>query len=175
MQPYDPGYHTKLTLGETAGSALLLGSPWEYDVPQCADGVPGCSKVGGTWVHTITGSTYGHKSYVTLNFHCHAPTCLSMDVYACPVGTNLTDCTADTGRLLCRQKPVYGGTGDPALAGTKFDEPGYIAIPDCFWGDAAYGLEPPVDLEGVPLHVVKTANATGAHYGEMAGAQPWVF
>ena len=27
---------------------------------------------------------------------------------------------------------------------------------------------------GVPLHVVKMANATWGHYGEMAGGQPWV-
>ena len=40
---------------------------------------------------------------------------------------------------------------------------------------AEFGLEPPVDLEGVPLHIVKTANATNGHYGEMAGGQPWVY
>ena len=34
--------------------------------------------------------------------------------------------------------------------------------------------EPPINLEGVPLHVVKIANATEGHYGEMAGGQPWV-
>ena len=59
--------------------------------------------------------------------------------------------------------------------GDKFDEAGYIAIPDCFWGGAAYGLEPPPDLTGVPLHMVKRSNATFGHYGEMAGGQPWVF
>ena len=127
------------------------------------------------WVHTVTGNTLGQKTFVALNNHCHAPTCLAMEVYACAKGTDPRACTAANGKLVCRSAPRYGGTGDPAIAGTRFDEPGYIAIPDCFWGDAAYGLEPPVDLEGVPLHVVKTANATGAHYGEMAGAQPWVF
>ena len=42
------------------------------------------------------------------------------------------------------------------------------------YGGAEYGLEPPVNLGGVPLHVVKTCNATHAHYGEIAGGQPWV-
>ena len=98
-----------------------------------------------------------------------------MAVYACAVGTPLEECTEENGKLLCLQRPVYGGSGDPALNGTRFDEPGYIAIPDCFWGDAEFGLEPPPDVDGVPLHIVKTANATWGHYGEMAGGQPWVF
>jgi hypothetical protein len=51
----------------------------------------------------------------------------------------------------------------------------YIAIPDCFWGDAQFGLEAPPDLTGLPLHMVKRANATWGHYGEMAGGQPFVF
>ena len=83
-------------------------------------------------------------------------------------------CTCPRARLLCRQEPVSGGTGNPGTAG-KFDEPGYIAIPDCFWGSAEQGLEPPMDLTGVPLHSVKTTNATWGHFGEMAGGQPWVF
>ena len=44
VQPYDAQYHTKLTLGESMGSALLLGSPWEYDVPKCSEGIAGCSQ-----------------------------------------------------------------------------------------------------------------------------------
>ena len=97
-----------------------------------------------------------------------------MSVYACAKGTPLEACDTSSGKLVCRTEPVYGGTGAPSVAGGRFDEPGYIAIPDCFWGDAAYGLAPPPNLDGVPLHIVKTANATGGHYGEMAGGQPWV-
>jgi len=175
VQPFDPTYHTKLTLGESVGSALLIGSPWEYDVPQCADGVPGCAlRADGTWVHTISGSTTGAHTFVALNNHCHAPTCLATEVYACAKGTPLDACNATVGTLVCRTVPVYGGTGNPAVDDTPFEEPGYIAIPDCFWGGSEYGLEAPVNLTGVPLHIVKTANATEGHYGEMSGGQPWV-
>ena len=174
VQPYDAKVHTPVVLGETHGSALLLGSPWEYDVPQCADGVAGCSLVGGTWIHTITGNHMGNHKFAALNNHCHAPTCLSMSVYRCAKGSALDDCSVATGELVCETRPVYGGTGAPGIAGSRFDEPGYIAIPDCFWGDARWGLELPPDLTGFPLHVVKTANATTGHYGEMSGSQPWV-
>ena len=81
---------------------------------------------------------------------------------------------ADCGELAGETRPVNGATGAPGIAGSRFDEPGYIAIPDCFWGDARWGLEPPPDLTGFPLHVAKTANATNGHYGEMSGSQPWV-
>ena len=37
-----------------------------------------------------------------------------------------------TGELLCRQEPIYGGTGKLDL--DKFDEPGYILQPPCLWG-----------------------------------------
>ena len=97
-----------------------------------------------------------------------------MAVYACPKGTSLQDCDENVGKLLCMERPVYGGSGNPAVHGTLFDEMGYIAIPDCFWGGKEFSLEPPIDLDGVPLHMVKTANATYGHYGEMAGGQPWV-
>ena len=175
VQPFNASYHKQLILGETVGSALLLGSRWELDVPKCADGVPGCSFIDGTWIHTVKGSTIGQHTFTALNFHCHAPTCLSMAVYTCPKGTALGDCNEEIGKLICVERPVYGGRGNSALNGTRFDEPGYIAIPDCFWGDASFGLEAPVNLTGIPLHMVKTSNATYAHYGEMAGGQPWVF
>ena len=129
-------------------------------------------QVNGTWIHTVSGSTMGHHTFAALNFHCHAPTCLSMEVFACAVGVALEDCngtvgpparqrlhpstkaslknrlriaqcitsrstTPQVGKLLCRQMPVYGGTGDALLNGTLFDESGYISIPDCFWGPAS--------------------------------------
>ena len=105
---------------------------------------------------------------------CHAPTCLQIDLYTCDKGTALDKCNATTGKLACRVKPVYGDAGNPAIHNTRFSEPGFIAIPDCFWGKAENGLEPPLNLTDVPLHVVKKCNATEGHYGEMSGGQPWV-
>ena len=72
------------------------------------------------------------------------------------------------------QRVIYSG-GSKATNDTRFSEPGYIAIPDCMWGSAEFGLEQPLNLTDVPLHMVKTSNATWGHYGEMAGGQPWVF
>lgn len=43
------------------------------------------------------------------------------------------------------------------------------------WGKEEDGLVAPPNLGGLSLHVVKTANATNGHYGEMAGGQPWVY
>ena len=95
-------------------------------------------------------------------------------MYTCDKGTALDKCNATTGKLACRVKPVYGDAGNPAIHNTRFSEPGFIAIPDCFWGKAENGLEPPLNLTDVPLHVVKKCNATEGHYGEMSGGQPWV-
>ena len=77
-------------------------------------------------------------------------------------------------KLLCKQNPVYGGSGNKVLNGTKFDEPGYIAIPDCFWGSPEQGLEPLVNTAGLPIFMLKTADASIGHYGEMSGGQPFV-
>jgi hypothetical protein len=52
-----------------------------------------------------------------------------------------------TGELICRQNPVYGGTGKIDLA--KFDESGYILQPPCIWGDGP-GLAPTAIMEKWP-------------------------
>ena len=54
--------------------------------------------------------------------HCHAPACLSTEVYACAKGTPLDACNTTNGELVCRTAPVYGGTGAPELDGTRFDD-----------------------------------------------------
>lgn len=173
VQPYDPALHQPLHYGFS--SELTIGSPYEYDVPKCEAGIPGCTLEEGTWVHAISGSRLGDERYAALNFHCHAPTCLSMAVYACDEETPLSLCNATVGKLVCLQQPVYGGTNDPRLVGTRFDEPGYIAIGNAVWGSPKDGLEVPLNLTGVPLHMVKRSNATYGHYGEMAGGQPFTF
>lgn len=90
--------------------------------------------------------------------HCHAPTCIDIELY-----------NADTGELLCRNVGVYGGTGARTIAGSKWDEPGYLAIPPCLWGSKEEGLMEPVLLGwNATLKSVKRANSTYGHSGEMA-------
>ena len=50
----------------------------------------------------------------------------------------------------------------------RFDEPGYIAVPPCVWGAPEHGLEAPPNVRDVTLRVVKRANGTYGHHGEMA-------
>jgi hypothetical protein len=139
-----------------------IASPVEYDVPKCDNQTLGCSQTAdGNWVHTIQGQwkpSPSNINIVAMHFHCHAPTCLSVALY-----------NNKTGELICEEKPIYGGTGK--IEGAGFDEPGYIAQPPCLFGDAAFGLDPPPNMEDVVLHAVKTSNATYGHHGEMAWLQ----
>ena len=54
-------------------------------------------------------------------------------------------------------------------------EPGFIAQPPCVGGSSEHGLEEPYDATGQALHIVKTANATAGHHGEMAWLQVHYF
>ena len=68
----------------------------------------------------------------------HAPTCLRMEIW-----------NNDTDTLLCRQEPVYGGTGKIDI--NDFDEPGYIGASECCWVAASHcvcGL-----VSGTSVHV----------------------
>ena len=53
---------------------------------------------------------------------------MSMAVYACDKSVPLAACNTSNGRLLCEERLIYGGTSASPLNGTRFDEPGYIAI-----------------------------------------------
>ena len=90
--------------------------------------------------------------------HCHAPSCISLNLYR-----------NDTGEVLCEQMPVYG-TGN--VSHDKYDEAGYIAIPPCLWGNDT-GLRPSVLLPaGTPLRSIKkNRNTHIGHLGEMASWQ----
>merc|ERR1711988_1150308 len=78
------------------------------------------------------------------------------------------------GELLCRQEPIYGGTGKVDLP--KFDETGYILQPPCLWGDQP-GLEPMPLASGLAFTVRAITNSTYGHHGEMAFPEialvPW--
>jgi len=140
----------------------------EYDVPQCAAGLP-----PEDCVHQITSrlkvkdisldcagivnctqNKTGIKLYYA-NGHCHAPACISLELF-----------NADTGALLCRQFAKIGTGQD------KFDEAGYVNIPPCLWGSPEEGLMPPPVLTmETTLLSIKRNNDTNAHYGEMASWQ----
>lgn len=176
FQDYEPSYHTQVQFA-TWG----IASPVEYDVPQCAEGVPGCSQDDNTgqWIHTIQGAFIPRQNgrLVAAHFHCHAPTCLSMSLYMCESGTPLEDCTAQTGQLLCHQQASYGhldetnDNRDEATLPQPFQEPGFISVPPCLWGSKEFGLEEPIPFSGKTLFATKTANATFGHHGEMAWMQ----
>jgi hypothetical protein len=77
----------------------------------------------------------------------------------------------DTGKLICRQEPIYGASTSDNRAsslGERFNEPGYIATPPCIWGSPEHGLEEPPIMNGVTIRVVAVTNNTYGHHGEMA-------
>jgi len=88
--------------------------------------------------------------------HCHAPSCVGIWLYR-----------NDTGELLCQQIPKYGQN-----ASRKYDEPGFLALPPCLWGDEV-GLNPSVLLPpNTPMLAIKKNRNTGqGHFGEMASWQ----
>lgn len=112
-------------------------------------------------VHTITymWNTGGNNMrLIYAGGHCHAPSCIKMELYR-----------NDTGELLCRQIPVVGQGN---VKKDKYDEAGYIAIPPCLWGEDK-GLEPSQLLPPhTPLLMVKhNRNTHTGHFGEMASWQ----
>jgi hypothetical protein len=150
----------------------------EYDIVQCEPGTPKsqCVQViTSKWqvrdflhdcdLHddasycTGKGSADDNKTagikLIYAGPHCHASTCLSMELY-----------NADTGRLLCGVEPIYGHTGN------VYDERGFLTIPPCLWGDPDDGLsEPKLLTLNTTLLSIKRNNSTLSHTGEMASWQ----
>lgn len=122
----------------------------------CPDG-PDCE-----CVHTITYHwTVSNIRLIYAGGHCHAPSCLSIELYH-----NLTG----TPKLLCRQLPKYGQGNFPK---DKWDEAGYVTLPPCLWSDEDPSLEDTVWLPAdTPLISIKKNNNTHlGHFGEMASWQ----
>jgi len=151
------------------------GSAGEYDIVKCKDDVPrsqcvqvitsrwkvrsmmnDCStRPDGGWC-TGAGSTNANITdgvqLIYAGPHCHAPSCLSMELY-----------NADTGRLICRVEPMYGQSGE------VFDEHGFLALPPCLWGEKSEGLQAPELLSlDTTLLSIKRNNNTLGHTGDMA-------
>lgn len=113
-------------------------------------------------VHTITFKwTVSNIRLIYAGGHCHAPACISMELYRNDTGHEM--------ELLCRQVPVYGAGN---ITHNKYDELGYIALPPCLWGSDK-GLNPSVLLPpNTPLVSIKhNRNTHMGHYGEMASWQ----
>ena len=113
-------------------------------------------------VHSIVYKwTVSNMRLIYAGGHCHAPACISMELYRNDTGHEM--------ELLCRQVPIYGRGN---VKENKYDEKGYIALPPCLWGDDE-GLEPSVFLpENTPLVSIKYhKNTKVGHYGEMASWQ----
>ncbi|XP_045181704.2 uncharacterized protein LOC123540595 [Mercenaria mercenaria] len=113
-------------------------------------------------VHTITFKwTVSNIRLIYAGGHCHAPACISMELYRNDTGHEM--------ELLCRQVPVYGKGN---VTHDKFDETGYIALPPCLWGNDK-GLNPSVLLPpNTPMVSIKhNRNTNMGHFGEMASWQ----
>lgn len=153
----------------------------EYDVPECNSESP-----PSQCVHVIT-SRWKVRDFLDFNDektkqlkgielvyagpHCHAPECLSMELY-----------NADTGKLLCSMQPDFGKgrRNESTLGGffegeEKYDEEGFIAIPPCMWSshnDSTENLPRPDFLSlDTKLLSIKRTNSTFPHTGEMASWQ----
>lgn len=149
----------------------------EYDIVPCPEGTPksqciqeissrwkvsdmmhDCSLHNSKWC-TGKGSKDETKvegiQIMYAGPHCHAPSCLSMELY-----------NADTGRLICSVVPIQGKTH------RIYDEHGFLAIPPCLWGDPSEGLlEPELMSLSTTLLSIKRNNNTFAHTGDMASWQ----
>jgi hypothetical protein len=100
FQEYNASHHQQI--GRVDWGVGAGGNHDEYDVPRCPAGTPveQCNHtVTGSWVPVPATETEA-VHLVALHHHCHAPTCLRIDVY-----------NNETGELICRAEPVYGGTG----------------------------------------------------------------
>lgn len=114
-------------------------------------------------VHTITFHfSLSNTRLLYAGGHCHAPACISIELYENRTGTP---------NLLCRQLPYYGKGN---ISADKYDEAGYLALPPCLWSDkGGEGLNPSVWLpEHTPMFSIKkNRNTHLGHYGEMASWQ----
>ena len=165
FQEYTPGTET-----QPASHKHLTRVYWateafagEYDIPQCAPLTP-----PDQCVHMISSkfsvreavwsNDLDDKKGIKLIYagpHCHAPSCLSMELY-----------NADTGELLCHVEPIHG------LSGELYDETGFLAIPPCLWGSPDEGLVEPKFLSlDTTLLSIKRNNNTLPHTGDMASWQ----
>jgi len=142
----------------------LIGYPnWPENVPTPGTTCTGTCPNGPDChcVHTITYRwTVSNIRLIYAGGHCHAPACISLELYRNDTGTP---------QLLCQQLPKYG-KGNVHV--DKYDEAGYLALPPCLWGHEG-ALEPSQWLPAnTPLvSIKKNRNTHMGHFGEMASWQ----
>eukprot|EP00322_Chrysochromulina_rotalis_P000677 CAMPEP_0115847920 /NCGR_PEP_ID=MMETSP0287-20121206/10641_1 /TAXON_ID=412157 /ORGANISM="Chrysochromulina rotalis, Strain UIO044" /LENGTH=898 /DNA_ID=CAMNT_0003301789 /DNA_START=6 /DNA_END=2702 /DNA_ORIENTATION=+ len=113
-------------------------------------------------VHTITMHwLMSNARMLYAGGHCHAPSCISIELYRNDTGVP---------ELLCRQQTRYGAGN---VTADKFDEAGYVALPPCLWGEPHESLAPPSWLPSLtPMYSIKrNRNTHAGHFGEMASWQ----
>ncbi len=135
----------------------------EYDVTQCPMGTPPEDCIHSITArfqgrdmisHDLIGNSRGFR-LIYLAPHCHAATCIDMELY-----------DSDTGSLICRVVGEMGrGTDKP------YDEEGYIRLNPCLFGEDEGLLESQIFRWDSNFTSIKRANNTYTHYGEMASWQ----
>jgi hypothetical protein len=135
----------------------------EYDIPKCEEGTPPEECIHSITAHfqgrdmidkNIIGNNKGFK-LIYLAPHCHAPTCIDMELY-----------NQDTGDLICHVNGDLGKGTD-----MKYDEEGYIKLNPCLFGEDEGLLEPHLFKWDTNFTSIKRNNNTNAHYGDMASWQ----
>ena len=133
----------------------------EYDIPKCINPYECIHTITARWKSRdmidpkyINSNNSGVK-LVYAGPHCHAPSCISMELY-----------NEDTGNLICKVDGVIGKGSK-----NKFDEIGYIKLNPCLWGYDNGLYNPPILNWNTNLLSIKKNNNTNKHYGEMASWQ----
>ena len=148
--PKIPGYPAQAPYPALSPGTTCTGSCPDGDDCEC--------------VHEIVFKwTVSNIRLIYAGGHCHAPACISMELYRNDTGHEM--------ELLCRQLPVYG-KGTPRTKDNRYDEAGYLTLPPCLWGDDK-GLHPSVLLPAnTPMvSIKKNRNQDTGHFGEMASWQ----
>lgn len=112
-----------------------------------------CATRSDVWCAPSKGP-YPQSQYIQflhISPHCHTPDCISMEMI-----------NADTNETICKIVPVYGANDE------LMNEAGYMnGIPPCIWGYEEGLLRPPVVSLDTNITIIKKANATSKHYGQM--------
>jgi len=146
----------------------------EYDIVKCPEGTPSeecideitsrwtvgdmmqdCSQRTQPWCADQKKVTSKGIYLMYAGGHCHAPSCISLELY-----------NAETGHLICRNAAAYGENEE-----AQNEEAYVVAIPPCVWGFEKGLQKPPILHLGTTLYSIKRTNSTNSHHGDMASWQ----